>query len=322
MKILNAEPDGYPEEAKHILSEFGHLTSYHCNRTELMKEIVDTDILITRLGNFLDAEILNKAKSLRVIVSATTGTNHIDLKLANLKKIQVLTLKGENEFLRSITATAEHTWCLLLSLLRNLVSASESVKSGYWSRDSYIGTQLSGKTIGIIGFGRLGRIIAEYGRAFRMKVLYFDPYIFEVNDLAEKVDFSTLLAISDVVTVHVSYSGLTHHLINYSAFNLMKPSAVLINTSRGEIINEAALLSSLEDGLIAGAAIDVLDNEVNIEAERLRYHPLVKFSQKSSNLIITPHIGGATSESMESVEIFMAQKTARYLQSLQLNPKR
>lgn len=174
MRILNLEPDNYNPAARSILSKLGKVTNGPFKRAELKREIEKYDILIVRLGHKIDKEILNNAARLKAIVSATTGLNHIDLKEAEMRNIAVLSLKGEREFLDQIYATAEHTIGLILSLLRNIPAACEEARKGNWNRDAFRGVELHGKTLGIIGYGRLGSKVAHYAQGFGMRVIAND----------------------------------------------------------------------------------------------------------------------------------------------------
>lgn len=308
MRIVNAEPDGYPDEAREILRSLGELVELAGSRDSLLESVGDADILVVRLANQIDKEVFSRARRLKVLVSATTGLNHIDLEEAGRRQVTVLCLKGERAFLETVTATAEHTWGLLLALVRHLVPANEAVRAGQWDRDLHRGMQLSGKTLGIVGYGRLGHMLAEYARAFRMQVLYADPHVAPRPDDPTRVTLPDLLACCDVVSLLVAYSRENHHMIGARELALMKRDAVLINTARGELVDEVALLAALKAGKIAGAALDVVENEAGQPAEWWASHPLIAYARESSRLLLTPHIGGATKDSMRNAEIYMAKK--------------
>ena len=312
MRILNLEPEGYAAEARGILSSLGEVVELACSRVELLQQVADAEVLIVRLGHTIDAEVLQNAPYLRVIVTATTGLNHIDTLAAQAQGIAVLSLRGERAFLNNITATAEHTWGLLLALVRNLTSATGHVCKRRWDRDRFKGRQLSGLTLGVVGLGRLGSIVAEYAHAFRMRVVAYDAAPVASASHIEMIPLSDLLACSDVVCLLVSYQPSSHLLISGREFALMKRGAVLVNTSRGEVLDEAALLYALRCGSLAGAALDVLSGEGDRAANWLDSHPLVEFARESDRLLITPHIGGATFDSMAKAEVFMARKLLSY----------
>jgi D-3-phosphoglycerate dehydrogenase len=308
MKILNLEPEDYAAEARGILSSLGEVVELVCSRVELLRQVADAEVLIVRLGHAIDAEVIQVASRLRVIVTATTGLNHIDTLAAQSQGIAVLSLRGERAFLNNITATAEHTWGLLLALVRNLTSAAGHVCKKRWDRDLFKGRQLAGLTLGVVGLGRLGSIVAEYARAFRMRVVAYDTAPVASASHVEMIPLLDLLACSDVVCLLPSYQPSSHRLISSREFALMKRNAVLVNTSRGEVLDEAALLHALRSGALAGAALDVLSGEGGRAADWLDSHPLVEFARESDRLLITPHIGGATFDSMAKAEVFMARK--------------
>ena len=219
------------------------------------------------------------------------------------------------EFLRSIYATAEHTWALLLALLRRITHAFESVRRGEWDRDAFRGNELYGKRLGIVGLGRVGEKIARYGLAFGMDVAAYDPYVAKwVEGVARLHRLADLLKRSDVLTLHVPLNAETTNMINSDELALMPPGSVLINTSRGEVVNETALVQTLENNRLAGAALDVVAYER--EPEQRQCSPLLAHARTHENLLITPHLAGATHESMAKTEVFMARKLATFLNSL------
>ena len=176
INILNAEPLNYSSEARKILESLGNIDEKLLKRNELLSCISEYHVLIIRFGFQIDEEIIEAGKNLKVIVTATTGLDHIDTEYATSKSIKIISLQGEKEFLSSIPATAEYTWGLLLALMRRIPSAFESVKRGFWNRDEFRGHNLAGRKLGILGLGRIGERVALYGLAFEMNVLAFDPY--------------------------------------------------------------------------------------------------------------------------------------------------
>ncbi len=307
LRLLNTEPEDYSAEALAVLQGFAEVDARPLSRAELISSIGEYEALIVRLGHKIDQEILDQAGNLKVIVTATTGLNHLDMDALKTRNIDVLCLRGEREFLNNITATSEHCFALLLSLVRHLPRAHQSVMNATWERDDFKGSELAGKTIGIIGYGRLGLIVARYAKAFGMEVLVHDIDVQAGEDVCS-VSRSELLARSDIVSLHVNYSKETHHLIDAQCFEAMKQGALFINTARGEIVDEGALLSALQSGHVGGAALDVLQGENGLEEDWVNTDPLIQYAKTHDNLIITPHIGGATYDSMVKTEIFMAQK--------------
>lgn len=313
MKILNAEPLGFSPAAFSKLQKLGEVVDCQCDRKRLMAEVVDAHVLIVRLANYIDSEVMDRGKNLKAIVTATTGLNHIDLSAAQEKGIAVLSLKGERAFLETLTATAELTWGLLLGLVRQLPTANQSVRDGFWVRDQFRGAQLKDKTLGVVGFGRLGSIVARYGQAFNMNVIVSDPFVNAFPDYARAVDFETLLRQSDIISLHVNLDESTYGLLDSAAIKSIRPGAILVNTSRGELIDEEALVDALRKGRIAGVVADVLSGEVSKSPNWLQNNPLWRYAQECNNVIISPHIGGATVESMEDAELFVVEKLRGYL---------
>lgn len=314
-RILNAEPENYSPQALEILQGVGQVRQAALSRAELLSALAEVDALIVRLAFQVDEEVFAAAPHLRVVVSATTGLDHIDLAAAERHGVRVLSLRGEVDFLRSIPATAELTWGLLLALTRNIPSAFSSVLDGEWQRDRFKGHDLKSKRLGILGLGRIGHMVARYGLAFGMQVYAFDPQPLTWVDGVERVfSMNHLLTQVNVLSIHVPLNPSTTGLIGMEELMLLPPGALLINTSRGDILDESALLQALESGILAGAALDVLSNE---RSGTLTVSPLVEYARTHSNLLITPHIGGATFESMAITEIFMAQKLREFLKSLE-----
>lgn len=320
LNLLNVEPNNYCERARKIISRFAHVTESNMDRHQLLNCINKYDILITRLAMNIDAEVLRQATKLKIIVTATTGLDHIDLKTAKDKNIEVLSLKGQTKFLETITATAEHTWGMLLTLMRNIYYAHNDVLSGHWQRDKFRGTELRNKVLGIIGYGRLGKMVAAYGKAFQMDVYAYDP--FSDDESVKKLPLDELLSISDVLTFHLPLNENTVNFMGEVEFSRLKPNVVIVNTSRGEIISEKVLLEYLKKNKIAGAALDVLSGEYSYRSGISNWPEddlLVRYAMEHQNLILTPHIGGATIDSMQNTEIFMAEALEKYVMERKLN---
>ena len=313
IRILNAEPLNYSEEARRILRSIGHLDERYLARAELLDCLSGYDVLIVRLGFQVDREVIDAGSRLKAIVTAATGLDHIDVAYAEQRGIKVLSLRGEITFLRSIPATAEHTWALLLALVRRIPWAFQSALEGKWDRDAFRGHDLSAKRLGIAGLGRIGEKVAGYGLAFGMRVYAYDLYrAVEMTRVTMCSSLTTLLQQSDVLTLHVPLNAETVHLIGAEELTLLPPGAVLINTSRGAVLDEAALLAALQSGRLAGAAVDVLTNERLHDP--LSDSRILTYAKTHDNLLITPHIGGATQESMEATEVFMANCLRQYFE--------
>ena len=310
LKILVTEPENYSLAALETYRSLGQVDLGPMGDAELAARVAGYDVLVLRLGHAISRALMEKADKLKVIVSPTTGLDHIDLEAAAERKIVVLSLKGETEFLRTIPATAELTWGLLLALVRHLPQAYPSVLKGEWQRDRFRGHDLSGKTLGIVGLGRIGEKTARYGQAFGMRVIAFDPQRAGwLPDVEKMNSLKELLHRSEVLLIHVPLEKDTVGMFGAKELALLPPGAVLVNTSRGAVLDETALLQALESGHLAGAALDVVQNEAKFGVRS----PLVRYAKTHGNLLLTPHLGGATVESMAMTEAFMADKLKRFL---------
>lgn len=302
-RILNLIPE-FSDKGKKIISRLGRVDYKLLNQAELKRRVKNYDILVVRLENKVDREIIDNAPNLKIIATATTGLDHIDTIYAGKKGIKVLSLKGETKFLNSVTSTAELAFGLMINFLRHVVPAVDSVRAGQWDIKRFRGSSLPGKVIGIVGLGRLGKMMARFGRAFGMRVIAFDPYV-----KAAKSSFQQLLKKSDVISIHVHLNPRTEGMFGKKEFAAMKKSAYLVNTARGKIVNEPELLKALKAKKIAGYATDVLSAEGN--TAKLKTDPLIRYTKTHSNVIITPHIGGLTHESREVTDVFIAEKIFR-----------
>lgn len=242
--------------------------------------------------------------NLRFIASCTTGLDHIDTEYCKAHGIDIISLQGEIEFLRDVRATSEHAWALIMALIRKVPFAHNDVCAGNWKREAWQGTELCGKTLGIVGHGRIGHHVYGYANAFGMNSWVYDK-------VSTKDDLKVLLGESDIVTVHVPLNEETTGMFSYKEFALMKPTAYFINTSRGAVVDEEALLDALYNKKIAGAALDVVCGEPN------NINPkLLAYAETYDNLILTPHIGGNTAESRRNTQLFIANKIKSYIENL------
>jgi D-3-phosphoglycerate dehydrogenase len=303
LHILVNNPEYFDEEAMKILNSIGNVTAKNMTNKELLKKINLFDILVIRVDTKLTKEILDKATNLKLIGSATTGLNHIDINYAKKKKIKILNLHGTHTL-----PTAQHTIALMLSLSRNIPWAFESLKNGKWERYRFIGTQLDEKTLGIIGLGRIGSQVAKYAKAFGMNVIAYDPFI-KKNKSVSLVSLNTLLKTSDIISLHPMLTESSRNMLQLKQLKLMKRTAFLINTSRGEVINSKDLLVALKKHVISGAALDVFPEEPFLK----KGNRFVSYAQKNKNLIITPHIGASTKEAVHMAGFEIAMKIKKEL---------
>ncbi len=312
--ILVAESRDFPSEALTILRQCGEVVLRDLDRAALLEEVATATVLWVRLRHRIDAEVLAGAPHLQIVATPATGHNHVDVEELGRRGITLLSLRGEIDFLRDIRATAEHTIGLMLALLRHTPGALRHVLGGGWDRDVFKGGELYGRTVGIVGYGRLGRLVASYLLAFGARVLAADP-AGDKRTVAPGVrlcGLPELLAESEVVTLHVNLNGETQSFFGPAQFAAMRPGSLLINTARGELLDEAALLHALRAGHLAGAALDVLVGE---NSSGMAHHPLVAHARENEHLLITPHLGGCTMESLTRTEVFLAAKVREALRT-------
>jgi D-3-phosphoglycerate dehydrogenase / 2-oxoglutarate reductase len=267
----------------------------------LEAEIADADALIVRSATKVTPELLDKAPRLRVVGRAGVGVDNIDLDEATRRGVLVMSTPGGNA-----VSVAEHTFALLLALARQVPRLDKAMHEGKWEKSSAAGTEVRGKTLGLIGLGRIGSEVAVRAEAFDMKVLGYDPYISEAAALelqVELVPLERLLAESDFVSLHTAVSPATQNLINATTLAQMKKGARLVNAARGELIDEAALAAALNSGHLAGAALDVFVEEP----------PKSPTLVGLPNVIATPHVAGSTAEAQEEVGTQVAVQVRDYL---------
>lgn len=304
-KLLIAETEGFSGAVLDTLRTWAEVDLGPLAAGTLSSALGEYDIIWTRLGHRLPATDIPSACRCRLLALTTTGLDHIDVAACDAAGIRIASLRGETQFLRGVRGTAEHTIALALALLHRLPAAHASVLAGRWDRNAFRGRELYGRTVGIVGMGRLGSIVADYYRAFGMPILGYDPCPDFPTEIATRCNsIEQLLENAQVISVHVAYHPGTHHLLSSRQLARVSADTVLINTSRGGVIDEDALLTALKSGRLAGAALDVLDGEPHIGSD----HPLVQYAQAHDNLLLTPHIGGNTVESFAKTEAFVAQK--------------
>ncbi|MFZ1790756.1 MAG: D-isomer specific 2-hydroxyacid dehydrogenase family protein [Saprospiraceae bacterium] len=302
LKICIAELDDFSKAVLSDVTKRFELLEMEPN--EKLKDLLNrVDIFWFRLGYKIDKNVLDNQSKCRYLVTPVTGIDHIDEELCKKLGIQIICLRGEYEFLKTIRATAELTIALALALYRNITDAVLDTREGLWDRDKFRGRELFNKKIGIIGLGRLGAIVADYFKLFGCEVTYYDIKDRLSREYKKHDSLHTLLEESDIVSIHVNYHQGNHHFFGKNQFLKMKKSAIFINTSRGGLVDENALLESLLRGKISGAALDVLQGEPEV-----LHSGLIKYTAQNKNLIITPHIGGNTFESFEKTESFIFNK--------------
>jgi D-3-phosphoglycerate dehydrogenase len=267
----------------------------------IKKALADSTAWILRSGTQVTAELLEAAPQLKVIGRAGIGVDNIDLEAATRRGVLVMNTPGGNA-----VSVAEHTFALLLALARRVPAADQSTRAGEWRKNEFAGFELKGKTLGLVGLGRIGQEVARRALAFEMQVLAHDPFVAAAlaRDLGvELAPLDDLLARSDFLSLHVTLTPETQHLLNRERLAKCRRGLRILNTARGELVDEAALAEALQSGQVAGAALDVFSGEPP------RDSPLLKLP----NVIATPHIGGSTAEAQEEVGWRIAQQVRDYL---------
>ncbi|QTY28137.1 D-isomer specific 2-hydroxyacid dehydrogenase family protein [Flavobacterium sp. CS20] len=305
MKLVITEPKDFSLKALDLLkSKFEVIQLADINN--LNNIIENVDVLFIRLGIILNDKILKKAKVLKFICSPTTGLDHIDIEYCKNKNIKVISLKNEIDFLGSIPSTAEHTWTLLTAINRKLHLAQIDVNSKHWDRNKFKTYNLRGKTLGILGIGRVGKQVAKFALAIGMKVISYDTDKRQTFENIECVNHpEDLFLKSDFVSIHIPLNKNNEKFVNNNLISLMKKEACIINTSRGKVWDENAIVNALLSDKIRGVATDVVQDEIS---HNIFASPIFKIDTSKYNCIITPHIAGATYDSMAMTEVFIANK--------------
>jgi D-3-phosphoglycerate dehydrogenase len=270
---------------------------------ELLPVVADAVALLVRSETKVTRKVIEAAPQLRVVGRAGVGVDNVDVEAATQHGIVVMNTPGGNT-----VTTAELSFAMLLSLARKVPQAHTSMATGKWDRKLFQGTELLGKTLGVLGMGRIGSEVAKRAQAFGMRVIAYDPYLTEERARAVGAEFAAevdnVYRVADFITVHMPVTPETKHMLNAAAFAKMKPGVRLVNCARGEIIVENDLIAALESGKVAGAALDVYSVEP-LPAE----HPF----RKQPNLILTPHLGASTQEAQEKCGIEVAEVITGYL---------
>ncbi len=255
----------------------------------------------------LKGELLAQAAQLKLVITATTGADHIDHKELEARGIPLLTLRGHTELLNSLTPAAELSWLLLMACARRLRSAIHHVENGGWDRELFPGWMLKNKTLGLVGCGRIGGWMARYGQAFDMEVIGYDPHLKDFPASIKQASLDEVLSRSHFVSIHVPYNEQTKGLLGARELALLRDNVVLVNTSRGAIVQEQALLDGLKAGKPAALGVDVLEGEPDIRKSLIWQH-----AQTHDNVVITPHIGGFSPDALEIVLRFTARRIVQH----------
>lgn len=301
MKILVAEP--LAAAGIELLKAQPGWDIVISNPKEYAQHLGDADALFVRSAVKVNADVLAKAPKLRVIGRAGVGVDNVDLPAATAANVLVMNTPGGNA-----VAVAEHTLGLMLCMARSIPQASASTKSGKWEKKKFMGAELRGKTLGILGLGYIGQEVARRARGFEMKIIASDPFVNPkiAADLSvQLVTLDQLYAQSDYITLHVAITKETNKMLNDAAFAKMKTGVRIVNCARGELVDGEALARAIQSGKVAGAAIDVFETEPPPAGD-----PLLALE----TVLATPHIGGSTGEAQEIVGLRIVEQVVEYLQ--------
>lgn len=286
------------------------------SKEELFRRVKDKDGLVCLLTEKVNEELLRAAPKLRIAANVAVGFDNIDLPACTKRNVVATNTPGVLD-----ETTADFAWTLMMAVARRIGEGEALARSGMWKGwdlDQLVGTDVWGKTLGVVGFGRIGRAMARRAAGFQMKVLYTDairaPLDVENESKAEYRDLNSLLADSDYVSLHVPLTGDTRGLFDVARFSRMKPTAFLINTSRGPVVDEAALVYALESGKLAGAALDVYEQE-----------PFIHAGLKRPNVVLAPHIASASLETRTKMAVIAAENVVAFFKGKKpanmLNPE-
>ena len=300
MKILVITPVHHISGIVEALEKIGEVTYLDDPTPEEVCNLIPSfDAIYTNPNKskvFIGKEVIEAAQNLKVICTASTGTNHIDKSYAEKMQIPILALTEEREVINKISSTAEQAFALTLAGLRHISAGHSAVLKGEWDYTKFIGRQMNTLTVGVIGYGRLGSIYANFCRAFGSRVLIYDPYKKIQNESYEQVSsLQDIFINSNVISIHVHVTDETINMINKDVLRFMKGDALLVNTARGDIVNEDDLVKFLEANPESQVATDVLSDEIR---NRLS-SPLLQYANKSNQVTISPHVGGMTREAQE-----------------------
>lgn len=302
-----------PEERSELRRDFRLSEAFGAPMGRVAALLARADAFIPNPGTAfrIDARALSGARHLRLIVTPSTGTDHIDLAYCRGRGIKVVGLLSKPRLLNDIHASAEFSFCLLLAMIRRLLPAAAAAARGVWreSEDRFRGIELEGKRVALVGYGRIGRKMGRYLRAFRAQVMACDPHVrVRGGAVRQARSLKEALSWADIVCLHAVYDRSTAGMFDREAFDLMRRGSYFVNTSRGGMVVERDLVRALESGRLAGAAVDVIQGEQDGDIARNR---LVRYARSHGNLIVAPHIAGLTVDSQRKAMRFAIAEVRR-----------
>ena len=322
IRVLFTEPEAYDEGLRSEMPENWQCTfkSFSDEKQLARWAAVNRyDVIFCRIGLAFGAPFFQANPSTKILATPTTGVDHIDLNAADAAGVRVLSLRGELEILSRITSTAEHAWALLLACNRRILDLVDRTRLGSWARADLELHQLSGKTLGVIGLGRLGSMVAEYARAFRMQVIACDPYIqeWQTPEYVGVVPLERLLSESHYVVLTATYSPGDPMILRREQVLAMKSGAIFVNVARGELVDEAALVEAIDLEILSAVGTDVLSGDSRWTAQEQVNSPLIEKSRHTKRVLVTPHVGGYAREAVHETRRFMVQRVNLAIQKEQ-----
>ncbi len=296
MRVHINDPLDKEATEKLITNITAEVTSYHLEKEDLLKEIEKIDVLVVRSATKVTADIIEAGKNLKIIARAGTGLDNIDVKVAETKGIKVINTPGANSI-----SVAELAIGMMLACSRHLIRGTNDLKEGKWTKKQLEGHEVYKRTVGIIGFGNIGKEVAKRLLTFDMRILAYDPFVKESDMPVELVDLETIYKESDYITIHVPLTAETKNLINKETISKMKDGVIIINCARGGIINELDIYEALVSGKVYAAGFDVFEIEPPTDELRMKLLAL-------PNVVATPHIGASTFEAQERVGMILVDK--------------
>ena len=282
----------------HSLGECIDISASESKDQDLVSEISNAEIVVIRSATKLSKEIIEKGDNLKIIARCGVGVDNIDVEFAKSQNIKVTNSPSAN-----LISVVELTIALIINVSRKINLSDNHLKEGKWNRKEFIGMELSGKQLGIVGYGKAGRLVSERMKSFGMSIAFYDPYVKDWDGPEKSLGLDELLSSSDVISIHVIKTEETHNLISKDKLDLLKKSAILINTSRGGVLDEGYLIELLKSNKLFGAGLDVYSEEPPKNIENIG----------NINLVTTPHIGASTNEAQLKAGIDTVQNIQKIL---------
>jgi D-3-phosphoglycerate dehydrogenase len=317
MKFLNLDPYNFSVSAKERISKYFVYDEIDASNDFNLSLLEQYDVILVKFSIKFDKKVISSCKKLKYILCPATGVDHIDIDYCKSRGITIISLFNESEFLNNVHSSAEHTWALLMSTYKNVINSFDyTMEHQKWERNRFQTRDLFGKKIGIVGYGRNGRKIARYADAFGMEILVYDQLKINTKDeniQIQQVNLENLFAKSNIIILSISLNEQTRNLINKEILSNITTNCYLINTSRGEIVNEDSIINALSNGKLTYYATDVLTNEY--QDNFLQYSKIFKYCKKNINVLITPHIAGSNLDSWEKTDNFVVEKLIKIVKS-------